>query len=170
MALIVLKMRTGSLGWVMGECALLGYETMISVNHLSFGIDVKSVFAEDGRRTVHLPALSRFSLQRKVDLATANITKCALAAKISPFPWTLYFLRPLGNNHLLQVSQICDLELTLDRPLVTDQNISFSGDDMSETLEITASAVEWTYRTHNSAGWPMGKVAYKFDVQQGWVE
>ena len=170
MAHIVLRMRTGQMGWVMGECGLLGYETLISVNHLSFGIDVKSVFSEDGRRTVHLPGLTRFSLQRKVDLATASITKCALAAKISSFPWTFYFLRSLGDHFGLQVSQICDLELTLDRPLVTDQNISFSGDDMSESLEITASAVEWTYRPHSSAGWPLGKVAYKFDVQQGWVE
>lgn len=169
MTLIVMKMATGPNSWVQGECDLLGYRGLISVNQINFGIDVKSVFSEEGRRTVHLPSLSRFTLERRVDLATADITKFALTARVATAPWSIYFLRALGTNLGLSLSHIRDLELTLHRALITDQAISFSDSEMTETLEISAAAVGWTYYTYGEADEPLGQVAYQFDMQEGSV-
>lgn len=171
MALFVLKMMTGPHSWIRGECDLLGYETMVMLESISFGIDVKSVLSEDGRRTVHLPALSKFSLHRKVDLATPEITKWTLGARVAQAPWTIYFFRALGGFMGLETnSHTCDLELTLRRALITDQNVSFDGSDPTETIEVSAPEVSWTYYAHGSAGWPEGRVSYGFDIQKGWVE
>ena len=171
MALFVLKMMTGSHNWVRGECDLLGYETMIMVQSIHYGIDVKSVLPEDGRRTVHLPALSKFTLNRKLDLATPEITKWALTARVAPAPWTIYFFRALGGFMDMEMwSHSCDLELTLNRALITDQNITFDGNDTVETLEVSAPDVTWTYYAHGSSSCPEGRVSYRFDTQSGWVE
>lgn len=174
MAQIVIKIPTGSSSHVEGECALHGYERMLLAEQVSYDVTVDSEFSAEGRRTVHIPKMSVVSIQRKVDIATAELTRFVLLNRVSTKPWEIYFLRDLGGGPeqvvggvAFHLQQLRYMTLKLHKALVTKQDVSFDEGDLVESLEVSAGSVEWEYNAYDDQQRPRGKLGFKFDAQAG---
>lgn len=174
MALIILRIPTGTLTWVLGESNVLGFEGLPVVDEVSFDISVEEERNNEGKRTIHVPQLSTINIKRKVDMATASLTKYILSVKVSPYPWSLFFFRSLGGglplvSDVAGMMQVPYLTMTLHKSVVLSQQVTFDEGQPTETLQVSPAAVEWTYAQFDSMQLPVGLFSYKFDVQAGVV-
>lgn len=146
-----------------GEATVGKWENMILVENVSYNVEVEAEMHLEGRRTVHLPRLSPITLTRKVDRASVVLTRALLTARVSKKPWSLYFFKPLAQD----APQLY-MSIKLHRALVRSQTVNGES-ELSETLIVGATAVEWQYSTYKSDQSKRGNTGFKFDVQSGMV-
>jgi len=182
---IVLKIPTTGTKFIEGESELTGFEDMILCNQVSYDISVETEMNYESGRTIHMPTLSAITIERDVDIATAELTRFALAHRVSETPWEIYFLKSANEGlsnaggrpllgytiaSLLGTSRhIVYMTLKLHLPLITKQDISMEEEGMRETLEINVGGVEWSYTVTDIDQRKLGHVGFKFNMQTGTV-
>lgn len=173
MAVILLKIPTGKNTWVEGESRLYLHEKLLLVEQVSYEVEVESELHLEGRRTVHAPHLSSVTLERRMDMGSAEITRSLLSTRVSKYPWELYFFKAAGGGIVKEgesAHPVLFMTMKLHRALIQHQTISAEDDgDIMETLEVAAAAVQWEYTAFSSEQRARGKAGFTFDVQVGRV-
>lgn len=180
MSTIVLMVPTsgssGGSSFVQGETNLSGFENMMQVDSVEWHTDVEKVESTSYQRTLALPKVSEVTITRKVDGASAVMTKWALQALIGQSAWELYFFKamgdalPTGSSGSPQSSPNMNFQfmtLKLYNPLITKLGYQFSDTDCVETLEVTPSKIEWIYFMTDSGQNMIGQTSVLYDVQAG---
>lgn len=168
------------LPWVAGECGIDGYNYMILADQVEWRTRIAEDEITDTRRTVHLPSVDCVRICRAVDRATSRLTKMALTSHVTTLPWELYFLRVLGDDlaaealaALARTAGVgtgrftCFMTMKLYDPLISKYDFSFGEGQPRENLEVSASAIEWTYHLTDSSMAPCGTKGIRYELQPG---
>jgi hypothetical protein len=180
LTLVVLKIPTGPTSFVKGECTIAGYEDLILCEGIAYEISVEDEINADGRRTVHSPQLSVVTIERQLDVASADITRMALSHRVSALPWEIFMLADAEGGFAAPVGggtgpaadgtgdqHACVMTLKLHHPLITKQDISADEGGVSETIEVSAAAIEWRYMVIDPLQRPIGHLGFRFNTQTG---
>lgn len=175
----------GGVPWVEGECIIAGYERMILLTEVEWNAQVDDEDALDGRRTLHAPTMDPIKISRRVDVSSPQITQWSLVSKVSRFPWEIYFLRSLGREYSTRAQRndtpmpIRDnvaatmhdrfMTIKLHNALITSYSFTIGEGDAEETLEVSATRIEWIYHPVGSDQRRMGEIAVRYDIQTGQV-
>lgn len=159
------EIAADTLPFIAGECMLTGYENMIVAENVTWNIEIEETKDPDGRRTIHTPKLSLVTIERHFDRASGQISRIALQTKVSPAPWEITFLTlvPLGIP-LLPVAMPF-MTMTLSNALISKMSVDFTEGEPKETLEVSATAIQWTYYELNASQAITGRKQVGYDMQ-----
>ncbi|WP_445681249.1 type VI secretion system tube protein Hcp [Radicibacter daui] len=163
MAVIILKIPLSATTFITGDSTLYGFENLPLVDRVSYGISGSADW-EQGKRTSARPTLSALTIARNMDVATAQITRLTLKANVSTTPWELLFFRSLAKT---DASVMQFMSLKLYNALCQSQEIDGDSGDVTETLKVTASKMEWKYTAYGPNQTAVGNFAFSYDMQLG---
>lgn len=149
---------------VEGECQVKGYEKMIMCESLSHEIENEIEMTSNARRTVHIPTLNNFQMQRKWDKSSPGLLKKMLAAK-SDQEWKIHCLKSIGDEGQMMVEF---LTITLELPVLASFSLEVNEGDTTESFAINAVVVEWSYKPQKSDNtMEGGQIPIRFNTLSG---
>jgi type VI protein secretion system component Hcp len=130
---------------VEGECKVQGFEGKILCESLSQDMNVEMEVTTNARRTVHVPKVENITLERKWDKASPKLISRLLRAAPDT-DWKIHCLKPLGDGELQWVEF---LTIELKNPLLAKHSLSVNEGDTTESIEINATNITWSYKLYD---------------------
>ena len=161
MALVILEIPG-----VKGESSVEKYERMILCDSFSQDCELEIEPTQNARRTIHVPKINNLSLERKMDAATPFILRKMLTAKVDDQKWKIHCLKGLGVDGSMQVEF---MTIELKHPILSKHTMSVNEGDTTETLEINAVEITWTYIPYSENQKGQGQIPVTFDTLKGKV-
>jgi type VI protein secretion system component Hcp len=161
MALVILEIPD-----VKGESQVKNFEQMIICDSFAQDTEMEIDATMNQRRTFHVPKINNFSLERKMDLASAQILKKMLTGAVDKNTWIIHFFKAAGDNENMQVEF---LKITIEKPILAKHSMTINDGEPTETFEINATKITWAYtqfKEDNSKG---GSVTFSFEPLKGIV-
>ena len=154
---------------IKGECKVKtkakDFTGMILCDSLSQDMNVEMEVSTNARRTVHTPKVENLTLERKWDAASPKLISRLLRAQTAE-PWKIHCLKPLGDTEY-QWAEFLTLELK--DPLLAKHTLNVNEGDTTETLEINATQITWTYKQYDEGQVHKGGGGVIFNLLTGLV-
>ncbi|CAO3450760.1 T6SS component Hcp [Azospirillum argentinense] len=144
------------------------FKDKILCESLSQDMTVEMEVSTNARRTVHTPKVENITLERKWDRASPKLISLLLRSANSDTAkkqWTIHCLKPIGDTH--QWGEFLTIELS--NPLIAKHSLSVSEGDTTETIEINATEIYWTYKRYTEDQKHEGGGGVKFNLLKGTV-
>ncbi|WP_207482443.1 type VI secretion system tube protein Hcp [Arenibaculum pallidiluteum] len=177
MAIVILKIPTGPTSFIKGDCTVQGYEDLILCKSVTYDISVTSEMNTDAGRSIHTADVSVVNIERDFDPASVDLARMILSHGITTAPWEIYMLRaangppaPSTSTAAAATHWACYLTLKLHHALVTKQDVSAGQDGVTESIDVSASAIEWRYTLFDRAQSPLGFNSFRFNLQTGTLD
>jgi type VI protein secretion system component Hcp len=158
----------GKLPWLEGECRQMDYYKMLLVETVGWDVTVSEASGSSQRRTTHMPEIETISLERRIDVASATLKRWTVNSYVSTDPWEIYFLRSMGSPDE-GPTRVCFMTVQLYNPLITKYEFNAGSGSFTESLEVSATKIKWTYNQINDRQQSMGKKIVTYDLQTGMV-
>jgi type VI protein secretion system component Hcp len=151
---------------VEGDCQLEGFQGKILCESLSHDLELEIEMSTNSRRSVHTPKINNIALERKWDSASTELIKRLLLGKVDTNEWTIHCLKAMGDDGL-QYKEFLTMKLV--KPILAKHSLNVNEGDTTESIEINAVEIQWTYKPHDDTHAVKGNKPIGFDSLKGKV-